>query len=109
MFMSVSYLTALLGRVEGGENVNRRLLRFLLQYMNRGTRTQTRPSAIPTVLTVPAIIRSSLSPGTGLWNGEAAIMSGVGVRIAGVGVRIAVRIACDDVKDRSWFKDTGYQ
>ena len=60
--------------------------------MNRGTRAQTRPSAITTIsaaLTVPAIIRTALSPGTGVWIGEAAIVLGVGVRtavrIAGVG------------------------
>ena len=43
----------------------------------------TRPSAITTitaVVTVPAI-RSALLPGTGVWIGEAASVSGVGVRL----------------------------
>ena len=78
------YLTALLGGVEGGENVDRPLLSFLRgQYMKRGTRTHTRPSAITmitAVLTVPAI-RPALLPGTGVWIGEAASVSGVRVRI----------------------------
>ena len=74
IFMSVSYLTALLGRGEGGENVNWRLC--FLQYMYRGTRMHTRLSAITTaVLTVPTTIRTVLFPGNGVWIGEAASVS----------------------------------
>ena len=91
MVMSVSYLTALLGRVEGVENVNRRLLRFLFQQMNRTTRAQTRPSAITTIpaaLTVPAIIIQALLSGTGEGIVEAAIVTDIGVRISMCGVSI---------------------